>query len=44
MAERNGKRVLIFIVAYNAEATIEKVLDRIPRDLRLRLRDPHYRR
>jgi glycosyltransferase involved in cell wall biosynthesis len=26
----NGKRVLIFIVAYNAERTIEKVLRRIP--------------
>jgi glycosyltransferase involved in cell wall biosynthesis len=25
-----GKRLLIFIVAYNAEATIEKVLNRIP--------------
>jgi glycosyltransferase involved in cell wall biosynthesis len=29
-----GKRLLIFIVAYNAEATIEKVLKRIPRSLR----------
>jgi glycosyltransferase involved in cell wall biosynthesis len=29
-----GKRLLIFIVAYNAEATIEKVLRRIPRSLR----------
>jgi glycosyltransferase involved in cell wall biosynthesis len=28
-----GKRLLIFIVAYNAETTIEKVLGRIPRDL-----------
>jgi glycosyltransferase involved in cell wall biosynthesis len=28
-----GKRVLIFIVAYNAETTIEKVLSRIPRSL-----------
>jgi glycosyltransferase involved in cell wall biosynthesis len=28
-----GKRVLIFIVAYNAETTIEKVLRRIPRAL-----------
>ena len=28
-----GKRVLIFIVAYNAEATIEKVLGRIPQSL-----------
>jgi glycosyltransferase involved in cell wall biosynthesis len=29
-----GKRVLIFIVAYNAETTIEKVLRRIPASLR----------
>lgn len=29
-----GKRLLIFIVAYNAEATIEKVLRRIPQSLR----------
>jgi len=28
-----GKRVLIFIVAYNAETTIEKVLSRIPASL-----------
>jgi glycosyltransferase involved in cell wall biosynthesis len=28
-----GKRLLIFIVAYNAAATIEKVLSRIPRTL-----------
>jgi glycosyltransferase involved in cell wall biosynthesis len=28
-----GKRLLIFIVAYNAESTIEKVLARIPRSL-----------
>ena len=28
-----GKRLLIFIVAYNAETTIEKVLDRIPASL-----------
>lgn len=28
-----GKRLLIFIVAYNAEATIEKVLSRIPPSL-----------
>src|SRR6202521_4795328 len=28
-----GKRLLIFIVAYNAAATIEKVLGRIPRTL-----------
>jgi glycosyltransferase involved in cell wall biosynthesis len=30
----SGKRVLIFIVAYNAETTIEKVLSRIPAGLR----------
>jgi glycosyltransferase involved in cell wall biosynthesis len=29
-----GKRLLIFIVAYNAEATIERVLRRIPQALR----------
>ncbi len=29
----NGKRVLIFIAAYNAETTIEKVLARIPASL-----------
>src|SRR4051794_13502528 len=29
-----GKRVLIFVVAYNAESTIEKVLSRIPGCLR----------
>src|SRR2546430_4220448 len=29
----SGKRVLIFIVAYNAETTIEKVLARIPASL-----------
>ena len=29
-----GKRLLIFIVAYNAEATLEKVLSRIPQSLR----------
>ena len=28
-----GKRVLIFVVAYNAESTIEKVLSRIPSSL-----------
>ena len=28
-----GKRLLIFIVAYNAETTIEKVLSRIPQSL-----------
>ena len=31
--DRRGKRVLIFIVAYNAESTIEKVLTRIPKSL-----------
>ena len=30
----SGKRVLIFIVAYNAEKTIDSVLDRIPQVLR----------
>src|ERR1700716_3171397 len=30
----NGKRLLIFVVAYNAETTIEKVLNRIPASLR----------
>ncbi len=30
----SGQRVLIFIVAYNAEKTIESVLDRIPHELR----------
>ncbi|HJT80443.1 MAG TPA: glycosyltransferase, partial [Chthoniobacterales bacterium] len=29
-----GKRLLIFVVAYNAESTIEKVLSRIPASLR----------
>ena len=29
----HGKRVLVFIVAYNAETTIEKVLSRIPASL-----------
>src|SRR3954471_17777755 len=28
-----GKRLLIFVVAYNAETTIEKVLSRIPASL-----------
>ncbi len=32
--EFSGKRVLIFVVAYNAEKTIESVLDRIPPELR----------
>lgn len=32
--DHRGKRVLIFIVAYNAETTIEKVLERIPPALR----------
>ena len=31
--ELHGKRLLIFIVAYNAETTIEKVLSRIPAGL-----------
>ncbi|HEX4665010.1 MAG TPA: bifunctional glycosyltransferase/class I SAM-dependent methyltransferase [Chthoniobacterales bacterium] len=31
-----GKRVLVFIVAYNAETTIEKVLSRIPTSLHQR--------
>lgn len=30
MMTRSSKKVLIFIVAYNAETTIEKVLERIP--------------
>src|SRR5688572_8270888 len=30
-----SKRVLIFVVAYNAERTIDSVLDRIPAELRL---------
>lgn len=29
-----GKRLLVFVVAYNAEKTIESVLDRIPEELR----------
>src|SRR5882757_4287983 len=32
--ESTGQRVLIFVVAYNAEKTIESVLDRIPVELR----------
>ena len=32
--ELYGKRLLIFVVAYNAETTIEKVLSRIPAGLR----------
>ena len=32
----SGQRVLIFVVAYNAEKTIESVLDRIPQELRTR--------
>src|SRR3954470_11703117 len=32
----SGQRVLIFVVAYNAEKTIESVLDRIPAELRTR--------
>src|SRR3954467_12735651 len=31
-----NKRILIFVVAYNAERTIESVLDRIPESLRSR--------
>ena len=30
MLDLVGQRVLIFIVAYNAETTIEKVFSRIP--------------
>ena len=30
----SGQRVLIFVVAYNAEKTIDSVLDRIPVELR----------
>ncbi len=33
MQEENKKRLLIFIVAYNAEKHIEKVLDRIPKKI-----------
>lgn len=33
LLDLRGKRVLIFIVAYNAETTIEKVLSRIPASL-----------
>src|SRR3954466_5638701 len=32
--EFGNKRILIFIVAYNAETTIDSVLDRIPEELR----------
>ncbi len=35
MTDFTAKRILIFVVAYNAEKTIEKVLDRIPAELRL---------
>ncbi|MDB6152987.1 MAG: hypothetical protein JWL90_1440, partial [Chthoniobacteraceae bacterium] len=35
MTDFSDKRILIFIVAYNAEKTIGGVLDRIPRTLRL---------
>ncbi len=35
MPDFSAKRILIFVVAYNAEKTIEKVLDRIPAELRL---------
>jgi glycosyltransferase involved in cell wall biosynthesis len=34
--ELNGKRLLIFVVAYNAETTIQKVLSRIPAALHSR--------
>jgi glycosyltransferase involved in cell wall biosynthesis len=34
--EFGNKRILIFIVAYNAESTIESVLSRIPEELRKR--------
>ncbi|MGH8092036.1 MAG: glycosyltransferase [Chthoniobacterales bacterium] len=33
LLDLRGKRVLIFVVAYNAETTIEKVLSRIPASL-----------
>ena len=33
LLDLRGNRVLIFIVAYNAETTIEKVLSRIPSSL-----------
>jgi glycosyltransferase involved in cell wall biosynthesis len=36
LLDLRGKRVLIFIVAYNAETTIEKVLSRIPASLHQR--------
>ena len=36
MIDFSGKRVLIFIVAYNAEKTINSVLDRIPAELHTR--------
>jgi glycosyltransferase involved in cell wall biosynthesis len=36
MIDFSQKRILIFIVAYNAERTINAVLDRIPQELRLR--------
>ena len=36
MPDFTGKRILIFIVAYNAEKTINSVLDRIPPELRTR--------
>src|SRR3954468_13640023 len=34
--ESGNKRILIFIVAYNAEGTIDSVLKRIPEELRTR--------
>ena len=39
-----NKRVLIFIVAYNAEKTIESVLDRIPPEMRTRHVEVYVRR
>ena len=33
MTDRPKPRVLIFIVAYNAEKTIDRVVSRIPREL-----------
>ncbi len=33
LVDLQGKRLLIFVVAYNAETTIEKVLSRIPQSL-----------
>ena len=36
MLDLADKRILVFIVAYNAEKTLESVLDRIPEELRTR--------